>query len=70
MTVTHPSTNRLPGASPGLEWWGGKGRKGVEIGVGEVSLSNRDRVLEMKSVRNSSKSADGHLRINVEKLHA
>jgi len=42
----------------------------VEIGVGEVSLSNRDRVLEMKSVRNSSKSADGHLRINVEKLHA
>ena len=32
------------GASPGLGKWDGQGRKGVRIGVGGVSLSNRDRV--------------------------
>jgi len=57
-------------ASPDLEKWDGQGKKGVGTGVGEVSLSNRDGVWEVKSVRNASKSVDGHLRINVEKLHA
>jgi len=60
----------VPGASPGLEKWGGQEKKGVGTGVGKVSLSNGDRVWAMKSVRNSSKSVDGHLGINVENLHA